>query len=68
MPVTPACTFVKVSLEGCIGCYIWWLSNLAGLLQCCDLKDIKLAYQLNKALEKGDNWKFLDVDRSNGYW
>ncbi|RLW09273.1 hypothetical protein DV515_00003029, partial [Chloebia gouldiae] len=35
---------------------------------CCDLKDIKLAYQLNKALEKGDNWKFLDVDRSNGYW
>lgn len=38
------------------------------LLQCCDLKDIKLAYQLNKALEKGDNWKFLDVDRSNGYW
>ncbi|XP_063013986.1 small ribosomal subunit protein mS39 isoform X2 [Melospiza melodia melodia] len=35
---------------------------------CCDLKDIKLAYQLNRALEKGDNWKFLDVDRSNGYW
>ncbi|NXB58030.1 PTCD3 protein, partial [Struthidea cinerea] len=35
---------------------------------CCDLKDIKLAYQLNKALEKGDNWKFLDVDRLNGYW
>ncbi|NWZ61710.1 PTCD3 protein, partial [Acrocephalus arundinaceus] len=39
-----------------------------GLLQCCDLKDVKLAYQLNKALEKGDNWKFLDVDRLNGYW
>ncbi|XP_066404858.1 small ribosomal subunit protein mS39 isoform X2 [Molothrus aeneus] len=35
---------------------------------CCDLKDIKLAYQLNRALEKGENWKFLDVDRSNGYW
>ncbi|KAI1238115.1 hypothetical protein IHE44_0012830 [Lamprotornis superbus] len=35
---------------------------------CCELKDIKLAYQLNKALEKGDNWKFLDVDRLNGYW
>ncbi|NXK58018.1 PTCD3 protein, partial [Sylvietta virens] len=44
------------------------LSNLTGLLQCCDLKDIKLAYQLNKALEKGDNWKFLDMDRLNGYW
>uniref|UniRef100_A0A803VF25 Small ribosomal subunit protein mS39 n=1 Tax=Ficedula albicollis TaxID=59894 RepID=A0A803VF25_FICAL len=44
------------------------LSNLTGLLQCCDLKDIKLAYQLNKALENGDNWKFLDVDRLNGYW
>ncbi|KAF2978425.1 hypothetical protein EK904_014459, partial [Melospiza melodia maxima] len=40
----------------------------SGVLQCCDLKDIKLAYQLNRALEKGDNWKFLDVDRSNGYW
>ncbi|NXF20669.1 PTCD3 protein, partial [Rhodinocichla rosea] len=40
----------------------------SGLLQCCDLKDIKLAYQLNRALEKGDNWKFLDVDQSNGYW
>ncbi|NXW67725.1 PTCD3 protein, partial [Hirundo rustica] len=38
------------------------------LKPCCDLKDIKLAYQLNKALEKGDNWKFLDVDRLNGYW
>ncbi|XP_033369675.1 pentatricopeptide repeat domain-containing protein 3, mitochondrial isoform X3 [Parus major] len=35
---------------------------------CCDLKDIKLAYQLNKALEKGDNWKFLDVNQLNGYW
>ncbi|NXS20251.1 PTCD3 protein, partial [Mystacornis crossleyi] len=43
-------------------------SKLGGLLQCCDLKDIKLAYQLNKALEKGDNWKFLDVDQLNGYW
>ncbi|KFP07068.1 hypothetical protein N300_01838, partial [Calypte anna] len=35
---------------------------------CCDLKDIKLAYQLNKVMEKGDNWKFLAVDRLNGYW
>ncbi|NWI64547.1 PTCD3 protein, partial [Todus mexicanus] len=35
---------------------------------CCDLKDIKLAYQLNKAMEKGENWKFLDVDRLNVYW
>ncbi|OPJ70787.1 small ribosomal subunit protein mS39 [Patagioenas fasciata] len=35
---------------------------------CCDLKDIKLAYRLNKALEKGDNWKFLDMDRLNTYW
>ncbi|KAM6269795.1 small ribosomal subunit protein mS39 [Porphyrio hochstetteri] len=35
---------------------------------CCDLKDIKLAYRVNKALEKGDNWKFLDVDRLNVYW
>ncbi|NXU16215.1 PTCD3 protein, partial [Pardalotus punctatus] len=35
---------------------------------CCDVKDIKLAYQLNRVLEKGDNWKFLDVDRLNGYW
>lgn len=43
-------------------------ASKSGLLQCCDLKDIKLAYQLNRALEKGDNWKFLDVDRSNGYW
>ncbi|NWT08094.1 PTCD3 protein, partial [Vireo altiloquus] len=42
--------------------------KLGGLLQCCDLKDIKLAYQLNKALEKGDNWKFLDMDRLNSYW
>ncbi|NWR42515.1 PTCD3 protein, partial [Regulus satrapa] len=38
------------------------------LVKCCDLKDIKLAYQLNKALEKGDNWKFLDMDRLNVYW
>ncbi|NXF52777.1 PTCD3 protein, partial [Oceanites oceanicus] len=36
--------------------------------KCCDLKDIKLAYRLNKAMEKGDNWKFLDMDRSNTYW
>ncbi|NXJ09172.1 PTCD3 protein, partial [Odontophorus gujanensis] len=35
---------------------------------CCDLKDIKLAYRLNKAMEKGDNWKFLDMDRANSYW
>ncbi|XP_027547036.1 pentatricopeptide repeat domain-containing protein 3, mitochondrial [Neopelma chrysocephalum] len=35
---------------------------------CCDLKDIKLAYQLNETMAKGDNWKFLDVDRLNGYW
>ncbi|NXR34308.1 PTCD3 protein, partial [Zosterops hypoxanthus] len=40
----------------------------SGLLQCCDLKDIKLAYQVNRALEKGDNWKFLDVERLNIYW
>ncbi|NXX69373.1 PTCD3 protein, partial [Spizella passerina] len=43
-------------------------ASKSALLQCCDLKDIKLAYQLNRALERGDNWKFLDVDRSNGYW
>ncbi|NXN64098.1 PTCD3 protein, partial [Himantopus himantopus] len=36
--------------------------------KCCDLKDIKLAYRLNKAMEKGDNWKFLDIDRLNAYW
>ncbi|NXU55668.1 PTCD3 protein, partial [Turnix velox] len=35
---------------------------------CCDLKDIKLAYRVNKAMEKGENWKFLDMDRVNGYW
>uniref|UniRef100_A0A8B9ZDM7 Pentatricopeptide repeat domain 3 n=1 Tax=Buteo japonicus TaxID=224669 RepID=A0A8B9ZDM7_9AVES len=35
---------------------------------CCDLKDIKLAYRLNKAMEKGDNWKFIDMDRLNAYW
>ncbi|NWW46597.1 PTCD3 protein, partial [Pedionomus torquatus] len=35
---------------------------------CCDLKDIKVAYRLNKAMEKGDNWKFLDMDRLNAYW
>ncbi|NWZ88993.1 PTCD3 protein, partial [Nesospiza acunhae] len=43
-------------------------ASKSGSLQCCELKDIKLAYQLNRALEKGENWKFLDVDRSNGYW
>ncbi|NXY68159.1 PTCD3 protein, partial [Glareola pratincola] len=47
--------------NGCIKFY-------TGLLQCCDLKDIKLAYRLNKAMEKGDNWKFLDTDRLNAYW
>uniref|UniRef100_A0A8C5TN53 Small ribosomal subunit protein mS39 n=1 Tax=Malurus cyaneus samueli TaxID=2593467 RepID=A0A8C5TN53_9PASS len=62
IPVSP------LEHKRCVDCYIWYLSNLAGLLQCCDLKDIKLAYQLNKAMEKGDNWKFLDVDRLNGYW
>ncbi|NWI84946.1 PTCD3 protein, partial [Pitta sordida] len=35
---------------------------------CWDLKDIKLAYRVNKAMENGDNWKFLDMDRSNVYW
>ncbi|XP_025889984.1 pentatricopeptide repeat domain-containing protein 3, mitochondrial [Nothoprocta perdicaria] len=35
---------------------------------CCDLKDIKLAYRLNKSMEKGDNWKFLDMDRLHAYW
>ncbi|XP_071893972.1 small ribosomal subunit protein mS39 isoform X1 [Anas platyrhynchos] len=35
---------------------------------CCDLKDIKLAYRLNKAMEKGDNWKFLDMSQLNSYW
>ncbi|NXJ89373.1 PTCD3 protein, partial [Corythaixoides concolor] len=35
---------------------------------CCDLKDIKLAYRLNKVMEKGDNWKFLNLDRLNAYW
>ncbi|NXF03288.1 PTCD3 protein, partial [Smithornis capensis] len=35
---------------------------------CCDLRDISLAYRLNKAMERGDNWKFLDMDRLNGYW
>ncbi|KFU99925.1 hypothetical protein N340_13964, partial [Tauraco erythrolophus] len=35
---------------------------------CCDLKDIKLAYRLNKVMEKGDNWKFLNIDRLNAYW
>lgn len=37
-------------------------------LQCCDLKDIKLAYRLNKAMENGDNWKFLSMDQLNIYW
>ncbi|NXW96880.1 PTCD3 protein, partial [Larus smithsonianus] len=36
--------------------------------KCCDLKDIKLAYRLNKVMEKGDNWKFLDMDKLNAYW
>ncbi|NXG51435.1 PTCD3 protein, partial [Psilopogon haemacephalus] len=40
---------------------------LAGL-QCCELKDIRLAYRLNRALETGDNWKFLDVEQQNTYW
>ncbi|NWR85752.1 PTCD3 protein, partial [Furnarius figulus] len=35
---------------------------------CCDLKDIKLAYRLNKIMDMGDNWKFLNVDQLNGYW
>ncbi|KAI6069948.1 Pentatricopeptide repeat domain-containing protein 3, mitochondrial [Aix galericulata] len=35
---------------------------------CCDLKDIKLAYRLNKAMEKGDNWKFLNMSQLNSYW
>ncbi|KFV52628.1 hypothetical protein N341_02302, partial [Tyto alba] len=35
---------------------------------CCDLKDIKLAYRLNRAMEKGDNWKFLDMNQLNAYW
>ncbi|NXK84362.1 PTCD3 protein, partial [Amazona guildingii] len=35
---------------------------------CCDLKDINLAYRLNKAMEKGDNWKFLNMERLNIYW
>ncbi|XP_033920881.1 small ribosomal subunit protein mS39 [Melopsittacus undulatus] len=35
---------------------------------CCDLKDIKLAYRLNKAMEKGDNWKFLSMEQLNIYW
>ncbi|KAM4673554.1 small ribosomal subunit protein mS39 isoform 3-T4 [Amazona ochrocephala] len=35
---------------------------------CCDLKDISLAYRLNKAMEKGDNWKFLNMERLNIYW
>ncbi|NXA31280.1 PTCD3 protein, partial [Eudromia elegans] len=37
-------------------------------VKCCDLKDIKLAYRLNKAMEKGENWKFLNMDRLNVYW
>ncbi|NXO01135.1 PTCD3 protein, partial [Rhinopomastus cyanomelas] len=44
------------------------LKMFTGLLQCSDLKDVKLAYRLNKALETGDNWKFLDMDRLNHYW
>lgn len=41
---------------------------ISAMQVCCDLKDIKLAYRLNKAMEKGDNWKFLDMDRLNSYW
>ncbi|XP_009953858.1 PREDICTED: pentatricopeptide repeat domain-containing protein 3, mitochondrial, partial [Leptosomus discolor] len=41
---------------------------ITAMQACCDLKDIKLAYRLNKAMEKGDNWKFLDMDRLNTYW
>ncbi|NWR71506.1 PTCD3 protein, partial [Centropus unirufus] len=36
--------------------------------KCCDLKDIKLAYRLNKVMEKGDNWKFMSLDRLQAYW
>ncbi|NXH11508.1 PTCD3 protein, partial [Bucco capensis] len=35
---------------------------------CWELKDIKLASRLNKALEQGDNWRFLDMDQLNTYW
>ncbi|XP_065591986.1 small ribosomal subunit protein mS39 [Cyrtonyx montezumae] len=41
---------------------------ISAMQVCCDLKDIKLAYRLNKAVEMGDNWKFLDMDRANSYW
>ncbi|XP_010023105.1 PREDICTED: pentatricopeptide repeat domain-containing protein 3, mitochondrial, partial [Nestor notabilis] len=41
---------------------------MTAMQACCDLKDIKLAYRLNKAMEKGDNWKFLSMDRLNIYW
>ncbi|KFV62042.1 hypothetical protein N307_11845, partial [Dryobates pubescens] len=44
------------------------LSAVSAVLQCCELKDIKLAYRLNKAMEKGDNWRFLDMERLNTYW
>lgn len=37
-------------------------------LQCCELKDIRLAYQLNRAMETGDNWRFMDMERLNAYW
>uniref|UniRef100_A0A663NEW8 Small ribosomal subunit protein mS39 n=1 Tax=Athene cunicularia TaxID=194338 RepID=A0A663NEW8_ATHCN len=33
-----------------------------------ELRNKDLAYRLNKAMEKGDNWKFLDMDRLNAYW
>ncbi|NXP80603.1 PTCD3 protein, partial [Ramphastos sulfuratus] len=36
--------------------------------QCCELKDIRLAYRLNSAMETGDNWKFLDLEQLNTYW
>ncbi|XP_064007777.1 small ribosomal subunit protein mS39 [Pogoniulus pusillus] len=35
---------------------------------CCELKDIRLAYQLNRAMEMGDNWRFMDMERLNAYW
>ncbi|NXX39459.1 PTCD3 protein, partial [Tricholaema leucomelas] len=37
-------------------------------MQCCELKDIRLAYQLNRAMETGDNWRFMDMERLNAYW
>ncbi|NXD13961.1 PTCD3 protein, partial [Nothocercus nigrocapillus] len=54
--------------DGCTVIFFGSFKNLTNFFQCCDLKDIKLAYRLNKAMEKGDNWKFLDMDRLNAYW